>query len=777
MVALRRAVALNAVAVARIQSRALTARSRSLASATSQYRAYTSTSPRRQYAFHSQLENAPNPTILQSQKPAPVANHQTLVEKIAQQYAVGLAPGKVVKAGDYVTLAPHHCMTHDNTFPVYTKWAGLGASKIHDNRQVVFTLDHDVQNKSDANLKKYSSIREIAEKHGVDFYPAGRGIGHQIMVEEGYAWPGTVCVASDSHSNMYGGIGCVGTPVVRTDAASIWATGRTWWQVPPVAKVTFTGILPPGVTGKDVIIALCGLFRDDQVLNHAVEFAGGESIPIDDRLTISNMTTEWGALVGLFPVDEMLVSWYRGKATTNAMFDGPSKDRINHKRIDELVEKNLVADPGATYAKELYLNLSTLSPIVAGPNSVKIATPLKSLEAENIPVNKAYLVSCTNSRASDIAAAARVFREATKDGKPAKISPGVNFYIAAASIPEQKAAEEAGDWQVLLDAGAQALPSGCGPCIGLGTGLLEPGEVGISASNRNFKGRMGSTSAKAYLSSPEIVAASALQGKIAGPGWYQKPEGVEKVIIGEGSGDFVADKALSIEDALDKIINEAESLIAAAEGPEGAGEQASPAAAEGEESLTEILPGFPEKIEGEIIFCDGDNINTDGIYPGKYTYQDNVPKEKMAEVVMENYDTEFAKIAKAGDILVTGFNFGCGSSREQAATALLAKEIPLVVSGSFGNIFSRNSINNALMGVEVPRLVERLRETYKNDTEKSLTRRTGWKLLWDVRRSKVVVTEKDGSSWEQKVGELPANVQEIIARGGLEKWVKSQIEA
>jgi homoaconitate hydratase len=129
---------------------------------------------------------------------------------------------------------------------------------------------------------------------------------------------------------------------------------------------------------------------------------------------------------------------------------------------------------------------------------------------------------------------------------------------------------------------------------------------------------MGSTSAKAYLSSPEIVAASALQGKIAGPGWYQKPEGVEKVIIGEGSGDFVADKALSIEDALDKIINEADALIAAAEKSEGAAEEASPAASE-EESLTEILPGFPEKVEGEIIFCDSDNINTDGIYPGTLT--------------------------------------------------------------------------------------------------------------------------------------------------------------
>ena len=499
------------------------------------------------------------------------------------------------------------------------------------------------------------------------------------------------------------------------------------------------------------------------------------SIPIDDRLTIANMTTEWGALSGLFPVDEMLISWYRAKAITAAMFDSPSKDRINHKRIDEFVENRLVADPGATYAKELYCDLSTLSPFVAGPNSVKVATPLKNLEARDISVDKAYLVSCTNSRASDFAAAARVFREAAKDSKPAKIAPGVNFYIAAASIPEQQIAEEAGDWQVLLDSGAQPLPAGCGPCIGLGTGLLQDGETAISATNRNFPGRMGSkNNTKAYLASPEVVAASALQGKIAGPGWYQKPEGVEKVIIGEGSGDHVADKALSIEDTFDKIIGKAENMITTAE---DAGEQsASPTAAE-DEILTAILPGFPEKIEGEIVFCDGDNINTDGIYPGKYTYQDNLTKEKMAEVCMENYDTEFRTTAKASDILVTGFNFGCGSSREQAATAILAKQIPLVVAGSFGNIFSRNSINNALMNLECARLVQRLRETYKDDAEKPLTRRTGWKLLWDVRRSKIVITEKDGSSWEQKVGELPPNVQEIIARGGLEKWVKSEIEA
>jgi homoaconitate hydratase len=139
---------------------------------------------------------------------------------------------------------------------------------------VVFTLDHDIQNKSSTNLSKYARIEAFARSHNVDFYPAGRGIGHQVLIEEGYAFPYTLTVASDSHSNMYGGVGCVGTPIVRTDAASIWATGQTWWQVPRMVKVEFTGFLRPGVTGKDIIIALSGYLNQDQVLNSAIEFKG-----------------------------------------------------------------------------------------------------------------------------------------------------------------------------------------------------------------------------------------------------------------------------------------------------------------------------------------------------------------------------------------------------------------------------------------------------------------------------------------------------------------------
>ncbi|RSL94935.1 Homoaconitase, mitochondrial [Fusarium ambrosium] len=458
------------------------------------------------------------------------------------------------------------------------------------------------------------------------------------------------------------------------------------------------------------------------------------------------------------------------------MSGNSTKDRINHKRIDELLENTLVADPGAKYAKEYFLDLSTLSPFVAGPNSVKVANPVEKLIAEDIAIDKAYLLSCTNGRSTDFAAAARVFREAGDNGKPAKIHPRVKLYLAPASLAEQRMSEEAGDWQVLVQSGAELLPAGCATCIGLGQGLLEEGEVAVSASNRNYSGRMGSPKALCYLASPEVVAASAIQGRIASPGWYLKPEGVDKVVVGEGTGDFAADKARSIQDAFGQIIGEMEGVITAAETEGPAEESASPLVTEGE-TLTGILPGFPEKVEGEIVFCDNDNINTDGIYPGRYTYQDGMTTEQMALVCMENYDTEFRNIIRPNDVLVAGYSFGCGSSREQAATSILANQIPLVVAGSFSNIFGRNSINNALLGIEIPKLVERLREVYGDDPAKPLTRRTGWKLVWDVRRSQVTITEQDGTSWVEKVGEMPPNVQEIIAKGGIVKWVQSTLQA
>lgn len=654
---------------------------------------------------------------------------QNLTEKIVQKYAVGLAPGKKVFSGDYVTIKPAHCMSHDNSWPVATKFMGLGASKVKDNRQIVCTLDHDVQNKTEKNLEKYRNIENFAKEQGIDFYPAGRGIGHQIMIEEGYAFPMNLSVASDSHSNTYGGIGALGTPIVRTDAASIWATGQTWWQIPPVAKVELTGELQKGVTGKDVIVALCGIFNNDEVLNHAIEFVGDgvKKLPVDYRLTIANMTTEWGALSGLFPVDEVLVDFYKNRLERLPQ----PHSRVNLQTVAEL-EKNLVgSDSDAVYAKNLTVDLSSLSPYISGPNSVKVSNSLYDLVQQDIKINKAYLVSCTNSRLSDIKAAADII-------KGHKVAPGVEFYVAAASSNVQKDAEAAGYWKDILEAGAMPLPAGCGPCIGLGKGLLEEGEVGISATNRNFKGRMGSKDALAYLASPEVVAASAVLGRIGGP-------------------EELAGHPVKRNDEIVKSLD-----ITTVEASADA------------DSAVEVLDGFPKAIEGELILCDADNINTDGIYPGKYTYQDDIPKEKMAEVCMENYDAEFKDKTKASDIIISGYNFGTGSSREQAATAILAKGMKMVVAGSFGNIFSRNSINNALLTLEIPALINMLREKYQGSSE--LTIRTGWFLKYDVTKALVTVTDAEGNVvLQQKVGELGTNLQDIIVKGGLEGWVRSEL--
>ncbi|KAI9775547.1 MAG: mitochondrial Homoaconitase [Geoglossum umbratile] len=480
----------------------------------------------------------------------------------------------------------------------------MGATRVKDPRQLVFALDHDVQDKSESNLKKYEQIEAFAKKQ---------------KVEKLFVWPGKLCVASDSHSNMYGGVSSLGTAVVRTDAASIWATGKSWYQVPPVAHLTFTGTLPPGVTGKDVIVALCGLFKSD-VLNHAVEFKGSDetlaSISVDNRLTISN----------IFPIDRTLEHWLRYKATEATMFKNrTTQERWTHEKIDKLYADPVQADPGAYYAKKLYLNLSTLSPYVS---------------------------------------AAKVFQDAAKanGGKIPKIAEGVKLYIAAASVREQKIAEDEGSWQTLLEAA-------------------------------NYSG----------------------------------------VDFGYGTGSPV-----TTESKLGNVLEQLESLIDRVE---------SSVVDDTSKTTTKILPGFPEKIS----------------------------EEGMASVCMSNYDPDFGIVVKPNDILVSGFNFGCGSSREQAVTAILAKKIPLVVAGSFGNIFSRNSINNVLLGLEIPRLIERLRAMFTS-SDKLPTRRTGWTLTWDVARGVVKVQEgENGDHWEEKVGEFAENLQEIVAKGGLENWIKHEI--
>ncbi|MGE5206659.1 MAG: homoaconitase, partial [Chlamydiota bacterium] len=580
---------------------------------------------------------------------------QTIVEKIAQAH-LAEGPNRPLRAGDFVSIRPYHIMTHDNTSAVMKKFQGIGAKKIHDPRQPVFALDHDIQNQSEDNQKKYRAIEAFAKQHGVDFYPAGSGIGHQIMVEKGYVVPGSFVVASDSHSNMYGALAAVGTPVVRTDAAAVWATGEFWWQIPRSVQVVLEGRLPAAATGKDVIIALCGLYNHDEVLNAAVEFTGPgvASLSMDARFTISNMSTEWGPLVGWFPCDQVTLA-YLLRVHDDLARQG--MERFATQELEGWRANPPQPDPGAAYAARITLNLDELTPHVSGPDTVQVMASLAEMEQKKVAIQKAYLLSCVNSRLEDLEAAARVVK-----GK--KVAPGVKFYLGAASRWVQEEAERRGAWQSLLDAGAIPLPAGCGPCIGLGVGLLEPGEVGISATNRNFKGRMGSRDARCYLASPEVVAASAIAGYISGP---------------DGS--------------------ESRSHTITRHYTEFAG-----AMAEGSEKV-EILPGFPERVRGRLIFLASDNINTDQIYGKDYTYRDDMTPEMMAKVIMENYDPQLGSRACAGDVFVGGFNFGTGSSREQAVTSLQAKGIPMVIAASFSQTYLRNAFNNGFLCIEAPQFV------------------------------------------------------------------------
>ncbi len=651
---------------------------------------------------------------------------QTLIEKIAQRYALDLADGHVVQAGDFLTMKPAHVMTHDNTAAVIPKFESMGATKVNDPGQPVFALDHDIQNTTPQNLAKYVKIESFAKKQGVAFYPAGRGIGHQVMVEEGFVFPGTYVVGSDSHSNLYGAMGALGTPVVRTDAAAIWATGKTWWQVPDIVRVNLTGKLGSGVSGKDVIIALCGVFNNDEVLNCCLEFTGPGAalLSIEERLTISNMTTEWGALAGVFAADAATYAYLRLRAE-HFKQRGDARPRLTEEIIERLEADSPHADAEASYAKELNLDLSAVTPFVAGPNEVKTITSLPELEAKDVTIHKAFLMSCVNARLGDFESAAEVVQ-----GK--KIHSGVKMYIAAASSEVEQQAKQAGHWQSLLDAGAIELPPGCGACIGLGEGVLEDAEVGISATNRNFTGRMGARSSQVYLASPAVVAASALAGRIAGPQRSAGDASSQRATLEAGTSTRVSDRR---------------------------------PAAPGEVS---ILPGFPMAIEGDLLFVTKDNLNTDGIYGKEFTYKDDLSPDEMGSKAMLNYDPKFQSLARDGDILVGGYNFGSGSSREQAATALKYRGIAMIIAGSYSQTYKRNAFNNGYVLIECPDLVDDLRRELSGHD--AATIRTDWHARVAFAASQIECGKK--VYLFSPLGEV---AQELIVKGGFETLIREQL--
>ncbi len=414
---------------------------------------------------------------------------KTFAEKLLAKKA-GL---QEVVPGQIVTVKPEHLLTHDNTSAIIDKiTSDLEKYGVIDPNLSIIVLDHVVPAADEKTATGHKKVREFVKKYGIkNFFDAGEGICHQVVIEKGFAVPGTIVVGSDSHTCSYGALGVFSTGIDRTEAAALMLTGETWLKVPQSIIINLTGNFQPGVTAKDLVLQIIGDIGADGADYCSVEFHGDiQNLTIDDRITIANMGVEMGAKNAVFPVDKIAVDYLESIGVKHSSYE------------------IIWADSDANYSRNLHYDLSQLEPVVAKPHTVD--NVVKVSEVEGIPIDQCLLGTCTDGRLSDLAMAVKILK-----GK--KVAPGVRFLVLPASRTVFNEALKLGYIQILSEAGAIFLPTGCGPCLGAHQGVLAPGEKCLSTSNRNFKGRMGCKEAEIFLASPATVAASAVVGKITDP--------------------------------------------------------------------------------------------------------------------------------------------------------------------------------------------------------------------------------------------------------------------
>ena len=412
----------------------------------------------------------------------------TFAEKVLA-YKAGLDH---VVPGQIVFVEPDHLLSHDNTAAIVGKIKdllkehGVVRKDLH-----VVVLDHVVPAASEKNAKGHKQIREYIEQFEVEhFYDVGRGVCHQVMIEEGLALPGKLVVGSDSHTCSYGALGCFATGVDRTEAAALILTGKTWLKVPSTIKVNISGKFQKGVSAKDLVLQIINDIGADGASYKAVEFHGViNNLSLSDRITIANMGIEMGAKLAAFPVDEQ----------TEEYLDNVAKGKQY---------EFIWADSDAAYEKELNYNLSLINPRVAKPHAVDNGAAIADIAG--LKIQQCLLGTCTNGRVEDFHSAAELIKNKS-------INPGVRLLLLPASNQILETLIEDGTLSTLIRAGGVLLPVGCGPCLGAHQGALAPGEKCLSTANRNFKGRMGCADAEIYLASPESVAAAAITGEVTDP--------------------------------------------------------------------------------------------------------------------------------------------------------------------------------------------------------------------------------------------------------------------
>jgi 3-isopropylmalate/(R)-2-methylmalate dehydratase large subunit len=419
---------------------------------------------------------------------------RTLVEKIAAK-----ASGREdARAGDLVTAEVDLCFAHDSSGP--RRWAPMLAELgrgLWDPSKVVIASDHYVPAVDAESAAILSLTRRFAAEHGVVRFYDMEGIGHMLLAERGLVRPGMLVAGGDSHTPMAGAFGAYAAGYGATDMAAIAATGRTWLQVPATIRVEWRGALADGVTAKDMMLFLCRELDMDNAFR-AVEFAGPtvEAMSMPERLVLTNMAAELGAETGVVDPDATTFAWLRDAGA-------PVED--------EAAARAWASDPDADYEAVHRFDTGALEPMIALPHSP--ANSVSVAEAGGRRIDQAYVGACVGAKLEDLHMASRVLA-----GQ--RIAPGVRLLVAPASSRVTEAAARDGTLACLMAAGATLMPSGCGACAGMGAGLLAEGEVCISTTNRNFKGRMGHAGAEVYLGSPYSVAAAAIAGRIIDPRGY-----------------------------------------------------------------------------------------------------------------------------------------------------------------------------------------------------------------------------------------------------------------
>ncbi len=408
----------------------------------------------------------------------------TLAEAILSR-----AAGRPVRAGEFATCRVDLCLVHDIfASTLFDTLERLGIRRLWDPDRVAVVLDHFSPPPSAAVASLHRRIREGARRFAVrHFFDTGQGICHQLLVETRLVRPGMLVVGTDSHSTTYGAVAAAGTGIGTSEMAYAVATGTLWFQAPPTIRCELTGWLRPGVSWKDLILHLLGSYGSEFAQYRALEFAGEAVARVDlaGRMSVANMAVEAGAKFCFFPADGVTRRFYGEDGA-----DWPQPD------------------PDAAYERTVAVDLSSLEPLVALPHRVDHVRPAR--EVRGVPVDQAFLGSCTNGRVEDLEEAARYLR-----GR--KVHPRTRLLVGPASRAVYEEASRRGILADLVAAGAVVLPPGCGPCFGGHLGLLGDGERCIGTHNRNFQGRMGSPQAEIYLASPATVAASAVCGHIADP--------------------------------------------------------------------------------------------------------------------------------------------------------------------------------------------------------------------------------------------------------------------